>query len=219
GFRFPESRQLPRWISGIFPRAGSWRGTGHPRLQRAGRLDGQGVRVLLPPRSAEDRGADLRPRQRLHVPSRIRRKLSCAAGHARTHALSRICRRELDGLHVWHRRTVARSEAIGRILTGREVMIASVEWKQDDIYDGQSQSGHMTRFDATAEHTAGPSPMEAVLTALCACTSVDVVSILRKKREPLQGLVVTADAEQAPAPPRTFTRIHLTYKIRGPVTQ
>ena len=98
-------------------------------------------------------------------------------------------------------------------------MIASVEWKQDDIYDGRSQSGHTIRFDATAEHAAGPSPMEAVLTALCACTSVDVVSILRKKREPLEGLVVTADAEQAPAPPRTFTRIHLMYKIRGPVTQ
>ena len=98
-------------------------------------------------------------------------------------------------------------------------MIASVEWKQDDLYDGRSQSGHTIRFDATAQHAAGPSPMEAVLTALCACTSVDVVSILRKKREPLEGLVVTADAEQAPAPPRTFTRIHLTYKIRGPVTQ
>jgi putative redox protein len=93
-----------------------------------------------------------------------------------------------------------------------------VEWNEDDIYDGRSQSGHTIRFDATAEHAAGPSPMEAVLTALCACTSVDVVSILRKKREPLEGLVVTADAEQAPAPPRTFTRIHLTYKIRGPVT-
>ena len=98
-------------------------------------------------------------------------------------------------------------------------MIASVVWKDGDVYDGTSQSGHTIRFDATAEHTAGPSPMEAVLTALCACTSVDVVSILRKKREPLQGLVVSADAEQAPAPPRTFTRIHLTYTIRGPVAQ
>lgn len=98
-------------------------------------------------------------------------------------------------------------------------MIASVEWKQDDLYDGASQSGHTIRFDAAAQHAAGPSPMEAVLTALCACTSMDVVSILRKKREPLQGLVVSADAEQAPAPPRTFTRIHLTYKIRGPVAQ
>ncbi len=61
--------------------------------------------------------------------------------------------------------------------------------------------------------------MEMVLGALCACTSVDVVSILQKKREPLEGLTVSAAAEQAPAPPRVFTTIHLTYRIRGAVSQ
>jgi putative redox protein len=96
-------------------------------------------------------------------------------------------------------------------------MIASTEWKQGMLFEGRSQSGHAITFDTSAEHTAGPSPMEAVLTALCACTSVDVVSILQKKREPISGLTVSATAEQAPAPPRTFTRIHLTYRIRGKV--
>lgn len=61
--------------------------------------------------------------------------------------------------------------------------------------------------------------MEAVLAALCGCTSVDVVSILEKKREPVEGLTVTAKAEQAPAPPRVFTTIHLTYRIKGKVAQ
>ena len=55
-------------------------------------------------------------------------------------------------------------------------------------FDGKSQSGHTIHFDGTAEHAAGPSPMEAVLVALCGCTSMDVVSILQKKREPLEGL-------------------------------
>jgi putative redox protein len=96
-------------------------------------------------------------------------------------------------------------------------MIASSDWNSGMLFDGRSQSGHTIRFDA-AEHTAGPSPMEAVLAALCGCTSVDVVSILQKKREPLEGLTVTAEAEQAPEPPRVFTRIHLTYRIRGKVT-
>ncbi len=98
-------------------------------------------------------------------------------------------------------------------------MIASVEWKGEDLYDGKSQSGHIVHFDAGAEHAAGLSPMEAVLTALCGCTSMDVVSILKKKREPLAGLTVTAEAEQAPEPPRVFTSIHLTYKIRGKVAE
>jgi putative redox protein len=98
-------------------------------------------------------------------------------------------------------------------------VIASAEWKQGEQYEGKTQSGHAILMDATADHKAGPSPMELVLTALCGCTSVDVVSILQKKREPLEGLVVTAEAEQAPAPPRTFTKIHLTYRIRGKVAQ
>jgi putative redox protein len=98
-------------------------------------------------------------------------------------------------------------------------MIATAEWKQGMIFEGRSESGHAITFDATAEHAAGASPMEAVLAALCGCTSVDVVSILAKKREPLMGLTVTATAEQAPGPPRVFTRIHLVYRIAGKVAR
>jgi putative redox protein len=42
---------------------------------------------------------------------------------------------------------------------------------------------------------------------------------LQKKREELTGLTVSADAEQAPAPPRVFTKIHLTYHVHGKVSQ
>jgi putative redox protein len=98
-------------------------------------------------------------------------------------------------------------------------MIASAAWQQESIFDGRSQSGHTLRFDTSAEHTHGISPMEAVLTALCGCTSVDVLGILQKKREPITGLTVSAQAEQAPDPPRVFTRIHLTYTISGNVSR
>jgi putative redox protein len=94
-------------------------------------------------------------------------------------------------------------------------MIAHSEWKHDKVFDGISQSGHTVRFDASPEHTEGPSPMEAVLMGLCGCTSADVVSILQKKRQELTGLRVTATAEQAVGPPQVFTRIVLTYAVRG----
>jgi putative redox protein len=58
-----------------------------------------------------------------------------------------------------------------------------------------------------------------VLVALCSCTSVDVVSILEKKREPITSLVVSAEAQQAPEPPRTFTHIRLVYRIGGKVSK
>ncbi len=94
-------------------------------------------------------------------------------------------------------------------------MIAHSEWQQGDTFQGIAENGNTILFDAGSAHTHGPSPMEAVLMALCSCTSVDVVSILQKKRQPLTGLRVSAVAEQAPSPPRVFTHIHLTYVVRG----
>jgi len=94
-------------------------------------------------------------------------------------------------------------------------MIVYSEWKQDDVYEGVAENGNKVIFDADSTHTHGPSPMEGVLMSLCSCTSVDVISILKKKRQPLTGLRVTAAASQAPAPPRVFTHILLTYAVRG----
>lgn len=94
-------------------------------------------------------------------------------------------------------------------------MIAHSEWKHDDIFEGTAENGNTILFDADSAHTHGPSPMEAVLIALCGCTSVDVVSILKKKRQPITGLRVSASAAQADTPPRVFTHIKLTYAVRG----
>ncbi len=98
-------------------------------------------------------------------------------------------------------------------------MIAHSEWKGGSIFEGTTASGNSVFFDTDAGHSDGPSPMEAVLMALCACTSVDVVSILQKKRQPLMGLRVSATAEQAPDPPRVFTHIKLTYTVSGRVSR
>jgi putative redox protein len=74
-------------------------------------------------------------------------------------------------------------------------------------------------LDADASHAGGPGPMEMVLMGLCACTSVDVVSILKKKRQPLTTLTVTARAEQAAEAPHVFTSIQLTYRVSGKVSK
>src|ERR1700685_284474 len=97
-------------------------------------------------------------------------------------------------------------------------MRAIVTWKQEQQYDAESDSGHHVALDGDAAHLGGPSPMELVLMALCSCTAVDVVSILHKKREAFTSLTVSAVAEQAPAPPRVFTHIHLTYHLGGKVS-
>jgi putative redox protein len=97
-------------------------------------------------------------------------------------------------------------------------MRATATWQKDQQYDAESHSGNHVTIDADAAHKAGAGPMELVLMALCGCTSVDVVSILQKKREPLTSLTVSAVAEQSPEIPRVFTHIQLTYHIGGNVS-
>jgi putative redox protein len=73
-------------------------------------------------------------------------------------------------------------------------------------------------LDTAKEKTAN-SPMELVLIALIGCTASDVVGILRKKREAFTGLEVRARGERADGYPAVYTSIHLTYIVRGDVTQ
>lgn len=61
----------------------------------------------------------------------------------------------------------------------------------------------------------GPKASDLLVISLCACSAYDVVDILRKQRQSLTGLSITAQAEQAPEPPWAFTRIHLHYVLTG----
>ena len=95
---------------------------------------------------------------------------------------------------------------------------ANVQWTDNDRFVGISSSKHSIVLDAGKEKTAN-SPMELVLIGLCGCTATDVVSILRKKREPMTGLQVHARGERAAEPPTVYTQIHLTYRVSGRVTK
>jgi putative redox protein len=90
-------------------------------------------------------------------------------------------------------------------------------WTDKDRFLGDATSGHALVMDAGEVKTAS-TPIELVLIGLCGCTATDVVSILRKKREPLIGLEVVAHAERAEEHPRVYTHIKLVYRVRGSVT-
>jgi putative redox protein len=94
-------------------------------------------------------------------------------------------------------------------------MIAKAEWQHDQIYAATSDSGHTVTMDVT--RAKGATPMEYVLMALCGCTSVDVVTILSKKREPFTGVTVSATAQKAAESPSVFTAIQLVYRVAGSV--
>jgi putative redox protein len=94
---------------------------------------------------------------------------------------------------------------------------ASAQWTDGERFIVQASSRHAIVVDSSSDKTAN-GPMELVLMALCSCTATDVVSILKKKREPFTSLEVRANGERAAEPPTVYTKIHLVYRIGGKVT-
>src|SRR5690349_20997170 len=96
---------------------------------------------------------------------------------------------------------------------------AKISWIDGERFVGGASSGHALVIDSDRLRNTSSGPMELVLVALCACTATDVVSILRKKREPFTALEVRAEAERAPEPPSVYTAIKLTYRVGGHVSK
>ncbi|MFC4655635.1 MULTISPECIES: OsmC family protein [Rheinheimera] len=94
-------------------------------------------------------------------------------------------------------------------------MQAKVKWTGDETFIGRSASGHNVVFDANKEDSAAPSPMEMVLMAAGTCSSVDVVSILKKARQQVTGCEVTLTGERVDTVPRVFSKIHLHFEVTG----
>jgi putative redox protein len=97
------------------------------------------------------------------------------------------------------------------------MVTAQVQWIGEQKFVATGPSGHAITVDADGKSNKAPGPMELLLLALGACTAVDVVLILEKKRQKLQALNVICSAERAPDPPRVWTKFELLYQLRGRV--
>jgi putative redox protein len=92
---------------------------------------------------------------------------------------------------------------------------ASIRWVSEQQFLGISPSSHTTTMDADGKSNKAPTPMELLLIALGGCTASDMVSILEKKRQKLQSLVVECSGERAAEPPRVWTKIDVVFRLRG----
>jgi putative redox protein len=80
---------------------------------------------------------------------------------------------------------------------------------------GRVGSGHSIVMDSGTGDT-GARPSELIPLALAGCTAMDVISILRKKRQEVTRYEVLADGTQMDEHPNAFTRIDVTHVIEGP---
>ena len=82
----------------------------------------------------------------------------------------------------------------------------------------ESESGHSLIIDGSAEiggRNLGVRPMELILMGLGGCTTMDILTILRKKRQKITDCVIEIDSQRRDTIPKIFSKIHLHFIITG----
>lgn len=97
-------------------------------------------------------------------------------------------------------------------------MQACVKWVDGAQFLAEAGSGHSLVIDGPPEgggRNMGMRPMELILLGTAGCTAYDVVSILKKSRQPITDCRVEVNAERSEDIPKVFTHIHLHYVVSG----
>ena len=98
-------------------------------------------------------------------------------------------------------------------------MECTVKWLDGGMsFVAETGSGHAFVMDGAPDaggRNLGPRPMETVLAGTGGCAAFDVVLILKKSRQRVDGCELKLSAERADSDPKVFTRIHMHFVVRG----
>lgn len=92
---------------------------------------------------------------------------------------------------------------------------ATVHFAGEDLFVGITPSGHAQALDTDHERASAATPMELLLIALGSCTAVDVISILRKKRQQVTEYRVEVRGTRRAEHPRSYSRMEVRHIVRG----
>jgi putative redox protein len=84
---------------------------------------------------------------------------------------------------------------------------------------GTNELGNETLFEPSPEHGGSgkiATPMEIFLQSAAACSMVDVIDILAKKRKHITDLKIFVESERATDHPKVFTKVKLRYELTSP---
>jgi putative redox protein len=92
---------------------------------------------------------------------------------------------------------------------------AMIHYAGEDLFVGITPSGHALALDTSDERSSAASPVELLLVALGSCTAVDVISILKKKREVVSDYRIEVSGQRRQDHPRAFTNMEVKHVLRG----
>ena len=89
-----------------------------------------------------------------------------------------------------------------------------------EAFNEKGKSIIMDAGEADGGHDSGLRPMQLLLAAMGGCSAIDLISILRKQREPLRDLKITVTGErQQGVVPALYTQVHAHFKLYGDINQ
>ena len=96
-------------------------------------------------------------------------------------------------------------------------METRITWQQDMAFSAEIDGFTLTldADPAAGGHGRGPKPKGLTLVALGGCTAMDVISILRKMRQPVSGLTIEVAGEVAAEHPRRIASATVRYLVTG----
>ena len=97
-------------------------------------------------------------------------------------------------------------------------MNTTVRWIDGMMMVGESASGHAVVMDGPESlggKNLGIRPMEMLLLGMGGCTTIDVMSMLKKMREEVRDCRAEISAERADDHPKVFTKIHIHFVVEG----
>ena len=92
---------------------------------------------------------------------------------------------------------------------------ATIHFAGNDFFIGVTPAGHAQVIETDSSRAGAATPMELVLLALGGCTGVDVISILRKKRQRVTDYRIEVSGERRDEFPKSYTRLYVKHIVRG----
>ncbi|MDX6498870.1 MAG: putative redox protein [Blastocatellia bacterium] len=92
---------------------------------------------------------------------------------------------------------------------------ATIHFAGNDFFIGISPSGHAQTIETDSVRSAAATPMELLLIALGSCTGVDVISILKKKRQQVTDYRIEVSGERRAEFPKSYTRLYIKHIVHG----
>ncbi len=97
-------------------------------------------------------------------------------------------------------------------------METQLKWAGNAAFIGRASTGHTIVMDGPTEgggRNLGPRPMEMLILGMGACSTHDVVSILKKSRQEITDCELKITSQRADSDPKVFTDIQLHFIVSG----